>query len=414
MHRVPWVAPALILTTLGLVLPSSAAPAARPSCQGKAATIVGTPGPDRIYGTDRADVIVGRAGDDVIDGLRGNDLICGGPGADRLFGGRGHDELYGGLDALVDGVAGTYLVGDILAGGPGDDLLAGGTDRRKADSRRRPDTVSYAESRRRVVVDLSGTGTPGTGRATGEGTDTIVLGTTHGVTGSRHNDLITGSRFRDRIDGGPGDDTIRAGSGPDLVYPDGFSGVAGNDIVEAGPGNDLVNSRTGRDKIYAGRGADFVEAFSDQPTVVRLGLGDDYVGQLITPGRGASASGGVGEDVIALYARLLRGQTPTPRVTVDQRSGATYASGPVEARGTVTGFERHRLVGPVRWRYLGGDASDRVWAITGGPLVARGNDGADELTGTDLADLLDGGPGTDTGYGKGGNDDCISIERGDC
>ncbi len=46
--------------------------------------------------------------------------------------------------------------------------------------------------------------------------------------------------------------------------------------------------------------------------------------------------------------------------------------------------------------------------------MARGNDGADELTGTDLADLLDGGPGTDTGYGKGGDDDCISIERGDC
>ncbi len=45
---------------------------------------------------------------------------------------------------------------------------------------------------------------------------------------------------------------------------------------------------------------------------------------------------------------------------------------------------------------------------------ARGNDGADELTGTELGDLLDGGSGTDTGYGKGGNDDCISIEHGDC
>ena len=86
----------------------------------------------------------------------------------------------------------------------------------------------------------------------------------------------------------------------------------------------------------------------------------------------------------------------------------------MEATGTVTGFERHRLIGPVRWRYLGTDAGDRVWAITGGPLVARGYDGADELTGTELADLLDGGTGTDTGYGKGGQDDCISIEHGDC
>jgi Ca2+-binding RTX toxin-like protein len=413
MRSLPWVPPALLLTTL-LVLPSSAVPAAAASCEGRTATIVGTNGADRISGTDKADVIAGLGGDDVIDGLRGNDLICGGPGADRLLAGRGDDDLYGGLDKLADGPAGTYLLGDVLSGGPGDDVLVGGVDQRRAEARLRPDTFSYADSGARVVVDLSGTVTPGTGTATGTGTDTIVLGLTHGIIGSPHDDRITGSRFRDRIDGGAGDDTIVGGEGSDLLYPDGLGGSDGNDVVEAGPGNDLVNSRTGRDRISTGRGDDFVEAFSQQPTKVELGLGDDYLGQLITPGRGASALGGLGDDVIALYARLIAGQKPAARFTVDRRAGTTYTSGAVEARGSIGGFEGHRLIGPVSWTFLGGPSADRVWAITGGPLTARTGDGPDQLRGTELADLLDGGGGTDTGYGEGGKDTCRSIERGDC
>jgi len=405
MRALPWVAPALIVTGLA-VLPSSAVPVAAPSCQGHTATIVGTRGADRLTGTNRRDVIAGLGGDDVIDGLKGDDLICGGPGSDRLQGGLGDDKMFGELDLLADGAAGTYLLGDVLTGGRGNDLLSGGVDRRKADSRRRPDTYSYAEAGR-VVVDLSASTTRGTAR--GRGTDTIVLGPSNGVTGSPQNDRITGSSGRDRIDGGAGNDTILSGSGADLVYADGFSDKEGNDRVNAGPGNDLVNSRSGRDRISGGKGADFVEAFSERPSVVALGRGDDYLGQLITPGRGASASGGPGNDVVSFYARLIAG-----RFTVDQRSGSTYAAGAVAARGSVGGFERHRLIGSVPWRYVGSASADRVWAITGGPLTARGGDGPDELTGSELADLLDGGPGTDLGNGRGGQDDCRSIERGDC
>ena len=413
MRFLPWVPPALLLTTL-LVLPSSAVPAAAPACEGRTATLVGSEGRDRITGTDQADVIAGLGGDDLIDGLRGDDLVCGGPGADRLLGGRGDDDLYGGLDKLADGPAGTHLLGDVLTGGPGDDLLVGGIDQRKADLRRRPDTFSYADARSRVAVDLSGAITPGTGSARGMGSDTIVLGLTHGVVGSPQNDRITGSPLRDRIDGGAGADTIDGGDGSDLLYPDGLAGSDGSDVVEAGPGDDLVNSRTGRDRISTGKGEDFVEAFSELPTTVELGLGDDYLGQVVTPGRGASALGGLGGDVVAFYARLIAGQKPAARFTVDRRAGTTYASGALEARGTIGGFEGHRLIGPVPWTYLGGPSADRVWSITGGPLTARTGDGPDQLRGTELADLLDGGGGTDIGYGEGGKDTCTSIERGDC
>ncbi len=70
-----------------------------PTCFGKKATIVGTPGNDRIPGTSRADVIVGLGGNDRINGLGGNDLICGGDGNDTLIGGTGTDRISGGAGA---------------------------------------------------------------------------------------------------------------------------------------------------------------------------------------------------------------------------------------------------------------------------------------------------------------------------
>jgi hypothetical protein len=62
-----------------------------PRCAGKAATIVGTSGRDRLRGTRRADVIVGLGGNDAVTALGGNDLVCGGPGRDLLKGGPGKD-----------------------------------------------------------------------------------------------------------------------------------------------------------------------------------------------------------------------------------------------------------------------------------------------------------------------------------
>ncbi|WBB69406.1 hypothetical protein [Micromonospora sp. WMMD812] len=87
-----------------------------PLCAGRAPTIVGTDGPDRLVGTAGADVIVGRGGPDVLVGLGGDDVICGGAGDDRLVGGPGKGTLLGGPGR------------DVVVGGPGDDRLHGGAD----------------------------------------------------------------------------------------------------------------------------------------------------------------------------------------------------------------------------------------------------------------------------------------------
>lgn len=129
--------------------PSATTPRSRGAratmCGGRRATIVGTPGADRLTGTRGRDVIVGLGGRDRIAGRGGPDVVCGGPGrdtirggagrdvirggagADRLFGGRGRDRLLGG--AGRDRLDGQLGVRDMLFGGRGRDLCIRGLRR---------------------------------------------------------------------------------------------------------------------------------------------------------------------------------------------------------------------------------------------------------------------------------------------
>lgn len=93
------------------------------SCRGFAATVVGTPGADRLVGTGGPDVIAGLGGGDDISSGGGRDLICAGGGNDRVISGSAADRVFGGSgsDRLL-GRGGP----DLLAGNPGNDVLAGG------------------------------------------------------------------------------------------------------------------------------------------------------------------------------------------------------------------------------------------------------------------------------------------------
>jgi len=65
-------------------------------CGKRVATLVGSPGPDRIRGSIGPDVIATGAGADRIKGGAGTDRICAGAGPDSIKGGRGKDLLVGG------------------------------------------------------------------------------------------------------------------------------------------------------------------------------------------------------------------------------------------------------------------------------------------------------------------------------
>ncbi len=242
------------------------------SCNGLAATIVGTAGDDHLLGTDGADVIAALDGDDTISGLAGDDVICGGTGDDVLDGGPGDDRLVGeggvdtviflsapagvsaslttstaigdgadqllGIEGLVGSQLDDVLVGDagantiigvfgddtldgsggddVVVGHHGDDLIVGGAGDDVLDGDLGFDTVSFAGSAAAVDADLS------SGTAAGEGTDRLA-----GIEG------LTGSPFDDVLVGDAGANTIHAGAGNDTL-----DGLAGDDNVAGDEGAD--------------------------------------------------------------------------------------------------------------------------------------------------------------------------------
>ena len=261
-----------------------------------------------------------------------------------------------------------------------------------------------------VVASLAGT----SGVARGQGADTLRFGQHVGVRGSAYADTITGSVGSDHLEGRAGDDTIRGGPGDDTLLGEKVDGEGGDDLLVGGSGADLLGSYAGRDDLRGGKGDDFVEAYSDRPTLVSGDAGGDYVAQNITPGRGSSTAGGGGVDTVVLYGALLAGNQPRTVFTIDLRTGTTSADLATPMSGTIGGFEEHRLVGNLQWRFHGSPAGDRVWAITGGPLRAWTYGGGDWIRGTARDDLFDGGRGTDRAVPGGGDDTCRSIEHGGC
>ena len=122
------------------------------TCDGRKATILGTPGPDNIVGTPGADVIVTGAGNDSIDGGGGDDVICAGAGDDRIGGGPGNDRIFGeaGNDTLAGDDGDDFLAGgddsDRVSGGPGNDTLVGGSGFDQCDGATGFDSASTCES----------------------------------------------------------------------------------------------------------------------------------------------------------------------------------------------------------------------------------------------------------------------------
>jgi Ca2+-binding RTX toxin-like protein len=103
-----------------------------PTCNGLAATRVGTAVNDTVNGTSGSDVIVALGGLDRVYGLGGDDVICGGDGPDTIDGGDGHDWVDGGAspDDLLGGYGNDYLDGglhnDSIRGGNGTDTCVSG------------------------------------------------------------------------------------------------------------------------------------------------------------------------------------------------------------------------------------------------------------------------------------------------
>lgn len=171
------------------------------------------------------------------------------------------------------------------------------------------------------------------------------------TTGTPGDDVILGTSGRDVIDGGAGNDTI--------------CGLAGADTLTGGAGND---------RLFGGLDDEYVPDDGYAGDVLVPGPGDDYVD--------------LGDDPVSATVDYV------DRLADYDRVSYADASGPVVvdlSAGTATGEGTDTIVVPAHSGGIIGSAFD------------------DELTGTDLADRIQGGRGNDHIEALGGDDD---IEPG--
>jgi CSLREA domain-containing protein len=245
------------------------------SCQGQAATIIGTSGQDLIPTTAGNDVVVGGNSDDTIQASAGNDRICadqgaldkidyatapgGGPAVVDLAAGTatlpGKSDSISGTEQVFGTAAGDTLLGtdangemrgnggnDILNGRGGQDAITGG-----ADDGGIGDQIVFDNAPGNVTADLTNTATF---QNTGNGLK--LISGVEAIRGGPFSDQLTGDGAVNRIDGAAGADTVHAGGGGDTVI-----GGAGADNLFGEAGDDLMQALDGEiDNVDCGDGTD--------------------------------------------------------------------------------------------------------------------------------------------------------------
>jgi Ca2+-binding RTX toxin-like protein len=317
--------------------------------------ITGTPDIDTLVGTAGADHITGLDSDDWLRGREGADLIEGGGGIDSIQGGPGNDSLYGGAGAdMIMGAADA----DVIYGGADSDQIGGGTGW---------DTI-YGDEGADMIGD-------------GAGNDSVY--------GGADNDIIFSQEGSDRLHGGEGNDTVFASHGSDKLY-----GNGGDDWLIGG-----IES-TGYTEFWGASGRDMILAAGKGAAGAYGGADDDIVAASTTL-MSATLAGGAGQDHLGLLA-------------VDD--GLSYMLGAPTGDGDAPAPVRDD---PDLWvDFSGGSgvakADGRVFATFSGfeLLAVSAGNGDDRIHGSDLADYLDVGAGSNTVYGRGG-DDMLSYVLGE-
>lgn len=258
-HRIMRSGALAMAASLAMGILAATPASAAPKCFGKAATIVGTSGRDRIAGTNGRDVIVGLGGNDTLRGRDGNDLVCGGGGHDFLAGNDGRDQLDGGGG------------GDGIQPGAGNDRIRGGST--TFDDVRYPDATGSIDG---SLVD---------GQVTGSmGTDTIESGIEQ-IVGGNFDDVLEGDDGNNALIGLAGNDTISG-----LGGFDGLVGGAGDDALDGGDEDDFAENY-------------FVDAFMSPdilagPVTVNFNTGTSTGNGNDTLANIEGASGSMGDDVM--------------------------------------------------------------------------------------------------------------------
>lgn len=425
-------------TALGLGAATGSATDAAELCQGRAATIVGSPGAE-VTGTDGADVVVSNGATEVVTGA-GDDLVCVTAGSRK----DDVDVLVGDGDDVVDASSSTSGTtraelgdgDDSYVGGPGPDLV-GASDYWQTPPDQGADTVSTGPGDDTVVTGGTPKNLDHDAVDLGEGDDDAWL--TGPVDPARP---ILGGAGRDRLE------LDRVSMVPALVL-DNAAGQATDSGVPVMTWSGMEDfrltpfSRWQPPSFIGGDGAERV--WTSVPLAeARLGGGDDRLNLDLDEGPLLADScfeGGRGQDTFIIYAGA---GDQAERVSYDRRHGSMLfqRDRQVAADLQVDGFDRFRMSArhlelrgtarPDHFAWSGchgvvdGRGGDDVLRIVHVPdaecgnggehadLVARGGAGDDRMIGNDMPDVLIGGPGDDFADGDGNVDRCVAETRRRC
>ncbi len=393
-----------------------------------------------IIGTNFIDNLTGSTGDNFLNGKNGNDTLTGLAGNDRLYGGGDDDLLIGGAGAdLLDGSTGidtaSYRGGTVgvtvslamgvqvsagdasgdeildienLIGSSGADMLTGngvdnvfdgglGADRLFGGANTAAgDTVTYAASTVAVNASLIA-GMAGIG---GDAAGDLLVGFEN-ITGSAFNDTLVGDAGANVLTGGLGNDLLRGGGGGDRL--DGGAGTgdtASYDGFGAGIGVNLVSgstSNTGGDTLL---GIENLIGGTGNDTLVGNAMANRMDGSAgndeIDGGGGVDVLlGGLGQDrlVFGAGAPALRINLSLTTAQVLGTYGSVTLNGFEDVRGT--GLDDN-LTGSLVVNVLEGGAGRDTLSGLAGDDMLFGGDNDDLLFGGAGADVLNGGRGVDT------------------
>ena len=363
------VALLLVVPSLAALAATSPAHAAAPTCDGKAANLVGTAGNDTndtLTGTPNplGNVVWLGGGNDTYSGGTGNDTICGGDGDDTIDGGAGND--------VVDGGAGN----DYLVGEAGNDKIIGGGG---------SDRLSYTHSTAGVTVH----GATGTASGAVDGSDTFTG--VEKILGTPYADTMTGGDESDWFEGRGGNDYLSGGGGVDFLFA--TSGKA-----FGGPGDDLVAMGGG---VGHGGGGNDTMRIRNQG----IGYGDGgndlfYMGRATPVGYGGAGNDEFAMRSINFGSRLFGGKGVNALTFHGFKVGikANLAKGTASWSGHTLHFAE---VSSLR-----GTGHDDVLTGSAGPDFIWGNPGNDTINGGGGNDILVGGSDRDSANGGAGADVC--------
>jgi serralysin len=243
--------------------------------------------------------------------------------------------------------------------------------------------------------------------------------------GTPGDDLLLGSTENDSIDGGDGNDKLFGAAGHDALY-----GGAGNDLLDGGSGDDSMTGGTGDDAYYvdntgdiinelAGEGYDtvFVDATSlylnryELPKNVERGIalpgttmhllyGNEMANEIVGNEQANRLVGGIGEGVVDT---LIGGDG-------DDTYDLVSLGPPVDIIIEHAGGGYDRVLAPIGYNFT---LPDNVERLEGVSASLTGNSLDNLITGSDDAEIIDGGAGADTMIGKGSDDFYVVDNVGD-